>query len=251
MGAACYRTAPFGVRLASMGEPDGRLLSHRAIVRGGRGTQTTGLPTLRGWGGMGRVLPSQLWGQRDDHRNWLGRWSLDASLLRAAGQMRERCGRSCRRLAAALLATCRESPPVCERYNAGERRGRCGCAAPGTATRQLPDHDTVRRMHQTASPRVSPARRGALAHVGRKPDRASIGEESVTESRYNATSLHAHVLTMRSQCTHGARNVAGCRTDSTDPAAGEGVLASNALLPHHRAARRIHRFLRGSFHNCL
>jgi len=70
--------------------------------------------------------------------------------------------------------------------------------------RTLPERDAERRANETAGPRVSPARRGALARVGRKPDRASIGEESVTESRYNANSLRADVLTMRSRCTHDA-----------------------------------------------
>lgn len=123
-----------------------------------------------------------------------------------------------RQLAPALLASCRAIPPVRARHNSGERRGRCGCALPRAAMRTLPERDDERRANETAGPRVSPARRGALARVGRKPDRASIGEESVTESRYNATSLHADVLTMRSQCTHGAIVGAGFRADSTDPA---------------------------------
>lgn len=69
--------------------------------------------------------------------------------------------------------------------------------------RPVPGRDVVRQTHQTVSPRVSPSRRGALARVGRKPDYASIGEESVTENRYNATILLVDVLTMYSRCAHG------------------------------------------------
>ena len=108
------------------------------------------------------------------------------------------------RLAASLGSSFRATPPVRKRYNVGGCSGRCGRVSSGMARRPQPERDAVRRAHQTAGPRVSPARRGARALVGRKPDLASFGEESVTDSRYNAPSLRADVLRMYSRCAHHA-----------------------------------------------